>query len=187
VRQSAHLLARSLLKQIPQARKSLTTHLNFTFLSLAFSKARSAYDRAFCFLKCMQTLVAQCKRNAGPFSKLCDLNNSSARCRVRIGRPDFPNQHKVGGQGWIRTSEGVSQWIYSPPRLATPEPTHKSRRDSENPREPFSLLSPWKNCKWDFQRKPIKSLAQLRGSIRTDLITIRSIGLSLLSAGRVLI
>ena len=27
------------------------------------------------------------------------------------------------GQGWIRTSEGVSQWIYSPPRLATPEPT----------------------------------------------------------------
>ena len=27
------------------------------------------------------------------------------------------------GQGWIRTSEGVSQQIYSLPRLATPEPT----------------------------------------------------------------
>ena len=27
------------------------------------------------------------------------------------------------GQGWIRTSEGVSQRIYSPPRLATSVPT----------------------------------------------------------------
>ena len=28
-----------------------------------------------------------------------------------------------GGQGWIRTTEGVSQQIYSLPRLAAPEPT----------------------------------------------------------------
>ena len=34
-----------------------------------------------------------------------------------------------GGQGWIRTSEGVSQWIYSPPRLATPEPTRRCEFD----------------------------------------------------------
>ncbi len=29
-----------------------------------------------------------------------------------------------GGQSWIRTSEGVSQRIYSPPRLATSVSTH---------------------------------------------------------------
>ena len=29
-----------------------------------------------------------------------------------------------GGPGWIRTSEGVSQQIYSLPRLATSVPTH---------------------------------------------------------------
>ena len=31
-----------------------------------------------------------------------------------------------GGQDWIRTSEGVSQRIYSPPRLATSVPTRLS-------------------------------------------------------------
>ncbi len=31
-----------------------------------------------------------------------------------------------GGQDWIRTSEGVCQRIYSPPRLATSVPTHES-------------------------------------------------------------
>ncbi len=31
------------------------------------------------------------------------------------------------GQGWIRTSEGVSQRIYSPPRLATSVPTRRTR------------------------------------------------------------
>ena len=30
-----------------------------------------------------------------------------------------------GGQDWIRTSEGVSQRIYSPPRLATSVPTRE--------------------------------------------------------------
>lgn len=30
---------------------------------------------------------------------------------------------KDGGQGWIRTSEGICQQIYSLPRLAAPEPT----------------------------------------------------------------
>ena len=30
---------------------------------------------------------------------------------------------RVFGQGWIRTSEGVSQQIYSLPRLATSVPT----------------------------------------------------------------
>ena len=29
-----------------------------------------------------------------------------------------------GGPGWIRTSEGVSQQIYSLPRLSTSVPTH---------------------------------------------------------------
>jgi hypothetical protein len=29
-----------------------------------------------------------------------------------------------GGPGWIRTSEGVRQRSYSPPHLATLEPTH---------------------------------------------------------------
>ena len=31
---------------------------------------------------------------------------------------------ECGGPGWIRTSEGVSQQIYSLPRLATSVPTH---------------------------------------------------------------
>ena len=30
----------------------------------------------------------------------------------------------LGGPGWIRTSEGVSQQIYSLPRLSTSVPTH---------------------------------------------------------------
>ncbi len=43
-----------------------------------------------------------------------------------------------GGPGWIRTSEGVRQRSYSPPHLATLEPTHNvswSRR-SESNRQP---------------------------------------------------
>lgn len=36
---------------------------------------------------------------------------------------------KIGnGQDWIRTSEGVSQRIYSPPRLATSVPTRWRER-----------------------------------------------------------
>src|SRR6476659_7384397 len=31
----------------------------------------------------------------------------------------FYSGHRGSGQNWIRTSEGVSQRIYSPPRLAT--------------------------------------------------------------------
>ena len=31
---------------------------------------------------------------------------------------------KVGGEGWIRTTEGISQQIYSLPRLATSVPLH---------------------------------------------------------------
>ena len=33
-------------------------------------------------------------------------------------------QSYFGGPGWIRTSEGVSQQIYSLPRLSTSVPTH---------------------------------------------------------------
>src|SRR4051812_23176299 len=39
-----------------------------------------------------------------------------------LPRPDMshlPTPGRSGGQSWIRTSEGVSQRIYSPPRLAT--------------------------------------------------------------------
>ena len=37
--------------------------------------------------------------------------------------PLFMSFLEGNGQDWIRTSEGVSQRIYSPPRLATSVPT----------------------------------------------------------------
>jgi hypothetical protein len=40
--------------------------------------------------------------------------------RFRFASPvDPPSVERGSGQSWIRTSEGVSQRIYSPPRLAT--------------------------------------------------------------------
>lgn len=45
-------------------------------------------------------------------------------------RGEFPggDRRKGGGQEWIRTTEGVSQRIYSPPRLATSVPTHSLKK-----------------------------------------------------------
>src|SRR5271156_5301782 len=47
---------------------------------------------------------------------------------------------RENGQDWIRTSEGVSQRIYSPPRLATSVPTRFCEgafytRDAHTPQE----------------------------------------------------
>jgi hypothetical protein len=39
--------------------------------------------------------------------------------------PFFLFDLRRSGQDWIRTSEGVSQRIYSPPRLATSVPTRE--------------------------------------------------------------
>ena len=49
-----------------------------------------------------------------------DLDRFRQENRQTIHRSAFTD----GGQDWIRTSEGVSQRIYSPPRLATSVPTH---------------------------------------------------------------
>jgi hypothetical protein len=46
------------------------------------------------------------------------------------------------GQGWIRTSEGVSQQIYSLPRLATSVPTRDGTRGS-----PFCNYAPRSTAK----------------------------------------
>ena len=40
---------------------------------------------------------------------------------------DFPRGRRGSGQSWIRTSEGVSQRIYSPPRLATSVSTQEKK------------------------------------------------------------
>jgi hypothetical protein len=60
-----------------------------------------------------------------------------------------------GGQDWIRTSEGVSQRIYSPPRLATSVPTHfvcakRSGVRAEN-RGDVLLLLQRPQRKWKFR------------------------------------
>ena len=39
------------------------------------------------------------------------------------GSLPFSLREKANGQEWIRTTEGISQRIYSPPRLATSVPT----------------------------------------------------------------
>ena len=44
--------------------------------------------------------------------------------------------YQGNGQGWIRTSEGVSQQIYSLPRLATSVPT----RNEDVRGSPFAIL-----------------------------------------------
>jgi hypothetical protein len=62
--------------------------------------------------------------------------NASARRESRLpgpfilSRPCVSRPGGENGQDWIRTSEGVSQRIYSPPRLATSVPT-RSPRNSE--------------------------------------------------------
>ena len=64
------------------------------------------------------------------------------------------------GQDWIRTSEGVSQRIYSPPRLATSVPTL-----------------------WRLRAEPVSyrfAGGALRGSRTMDFITIFGNGKSLL-------
>ena len=41
-----------------------------------------------------------------------------------------------GGPGWTRTSEGISQQIYSLPRLTASVPTHSDVKYHELPRLP---------------------------------------------------
>ncbi len=43
-----------------------------------------------------------------------------------IQNPQSAIYNRRGGPGWIRTSEGLRQRSYSPPHLATLEPTHVS-------------------------------------------------------------
>jgi hypothetical protein len=68
------------------------------------------------------------------------------------------------GQEWIRTTEGVSQRIYSPPRLATSVPT----RRLVSQRRPWSY---WAGA------------SAKRGWMVIDFITIFANGKSLLSVG----
>ena len=68
------------------------------------------------------------------------------------------------GQEWIRTTEGVSQRIYSPPRLATSVPT----RRSVSQRTPLSYWA---------------GTSAKRGWMVIDFITIFANGKSLVSAG----
>ena len=44
--------------------------------------------------------------------------------RSGLCRPVFPSKKEDGGQGWVRTSVGVSQKIYSLPPLTARAPTH---------------------------------------------------------------
>ena len=52
-------------------------------------------------------------------SKFCAVWQSTASASGGLLR------QRGSGQDWIRTSEGVSQRIYSPPRLATSVPTRE--------------------------------------------------------------
>src|SRR3954453_8949432 len=49
------------------------------------------------------------------------------------------------GQGWIRTSEGVSQRIYSPPRLATSVPTRRVASESYSAAQRAALLEEFRD------------------------------------------
>ena len=71
----------------------------------------------------------------------------------------FPLRGK-NGQEWIRTTEGVSQRIYSPPRLATSVPTRRSSNRTQRLAD-----------------------SAKRGCIVIDFITIFANGKSLLSVG----
>ena len=67
--------------------------------------------------------------------------------RIRIGRPENAEKRRLvqsdevvavsrcgrgGGGGWIRTIEGISQQIYSLPRLATSVPHHGRDTDGRD-------------------------------------------------------
>gem|GEM_PF-6224178 len=82
-----------------------------------------------------------------------------------------------GGQGWIRTSEGVSQWIYSPPRLATPEPTQKLRGLLLYPRfravQAILRSGPGLAARLDFDgfdRDVLERIVVRVGGLRTDFV-----------------
>ncbi len=55
-------------------------------------------------------------------SRECAIAQGSRTAFKSIECNKFPLRGKTG-QEWIRTIEGVSQRIYSPPRLATSVPT----------------------------------------------------------------
>lgn len=53
---------------------------------------------------------------------------SPNRSRRTEDQPFLFSLEGGGGQGWVRTIVGVSQWIYSPPRLTAPAPTRNTDR-----------------------------------------------------------
>jgi hypothetical protein len=75
-------------------------------------------------------LRAKAQRNVGP--ERLEAAARVARHREAEGRKkaraDSGLQNGRIGQEWIRTTEGVSQRIYSPPRLATSVPTRQCAR-----------------------------------------------------------
>src|SRR5439155_11129420 len=126
--------------------------------SLLFEKARD--------------LCGQLKWDRAYFSAV-QRARLSFHAREEIPRKSRPSLclrgSRCGGQVWIRTTEGVSQRIYSPPRLATSLPAQK-----EVFLQPptYTLASDSAN----FSRPKSGQPAFPRGSTLIDLMTMRSWG-----------
>jgi hypothetical protein len=69
---------------------------------------------------------------AGADTVVAAVTVASGEATKRSRSDGLPKPSLLGkfGQGWIRTSEGVSQQIYSLPRLATSVPTLSWAEDS---------------------------------------------------------